>query len=66
MKKITRSQLMAELIPLPEFGEQERIAAEVKARIALSGDIGTVLLEQIRTINRFPGSLVAAAFDGRQ
>jgi len=64
MKKITRRQIVAEQVPLPELSEQERIAAELRASGDCAEKIKRAAAEQLAEIERLPASLLRRAFNG--
>jgi type I restriction enzyme S subunit len=64
MKKITRSQILAEEVPLPELSVQHRIAAELQASGDCAEKIKQAAAEQLAEIERLPASLLRQAFNG--
>jgi type I restriction enzyme S subunit len=64
MKKITRSQIVAEEVPLPELSEQQRIAGELQASGDCAERIRRAAAKQLAEVERLPASLLERAFNG--
>lgn len=64
MKKITRSQIQEEKVPVPSLGDQERIAIRLSENVADAGRLQKTLKDQSETINKLPAALLRRAFSG--
>ncbi len=64
MKKITREQIQGEEIPVPPFGEQERVARLLNGQLADSEQIRKTIEEECGAINALPAALLRRAFSG--
>ena len=64
MKKITRSQIQAELIPVPVLEEQHRVAATLNTYMTSTESLHRTLEDQLGVINTLPGALLRQAFNG--
>jgi type I restriction enzyme S subunit len=64
MKKITRSQIQEEEIPVPSLECQERIVIQFSMKIADTSRLQKTLGEQFKTMNKFPAALLHRAFNG--
>ena len=64
MKKITRSQILAEKVPVPPFDEQECVAARLAAELAEVTRLRESLSGKLETLDRLPAALLAQAFQG--
>ena len=65
MKKITRSQIQNEQVPVPSLLEQQRIAAHLSKQIASVAKARKVLEEQLDTVEKLPSALLRQAFAGK-
>ncbi|MBI2926499.1 MAG: restriction endonuclease subunit S [Verrucomicrobia bacterium] len=65
MKKITRTQIQSELIPIPSDTDQRRIAAQLSSQMASAERLRQTLAEQLDGINKLPAALLREAFSGR-
>ncbi|MBI2870499.1 MAG: restriction endonuclease subunit S [Candidatus Omnitrophica bacterium] len=64
MKKITREQIQGEEIPVPPFGEQERVAHLLNGQLADSEHIRKTIEEECGAIIALPAALLRRAFSG--
>jgi type I restriction enzyme S subunit len=64
MKKITRSQIQAELVPVPSASVQESIAASLKTQLATALGIEKLLEERLAALDHLPAALLREAFSG--
>jgi type I restriction enzyme S subunit len=64
MKKITRSQIQAEQVPLPQSSEQWRIAEAIQEHMEAVENLCTTLQAQLDAINKLPAALLRRAFAG--
>ncbi len=64
MKKITRSQILAEKVPVPSLDEQECVAARLAAELAEVTRLRESLSGKLETLDRLPAALLAQAFQG--
>ena len=64
MKKITRSQVQAEQIPVPALEDQHRVAAMLNAHVALTERLRRTLEDQLGLIDKLPAALFRQAFNG--
>jgi type I restriction enzyme S subunit len=64
MKKITRSQIQEEKVPVPSLRDQERIAIQLSEKVAEVGRVQKTLKERFETINKLPAALLRGAFSG--
>jgi len=64
MKKITRSQLIEELIPVPALAEQNQITIAVAEKLAGITALKQSLQFQLTTINQLPAAILRQAFNG--
>lgn len=64
MKKITRSQILAEKVPVPLFDEQECVATRLAAELAAVTRLRESLSGKLEAIDRLPAALLAQAFQG--
>ncbi|MGH7846535.1 MAG: restriction endonuclease subunit S [Candidatus Binatia bacterium] len=64
MKKITRTQILNEKVPVPPLSEQKRISNHLSKRMASADRTRKALEEQLDTINKLPASLLRRAFSG--
>lgn len=64
MKKITRTQIQEERVPVPPISEQRRIAACLSEEMAAVERTRKALAEQLATINKLPATLLWRAFSG--
>ncbi|MFN8498196.1 MAG: restriction endonuclease subunit S [Anaerolineae bacterium] len=62
MKKITRSQLQAESIPIPTLPDQQKVAAGLLKRMNTTDAMQRSLEAQMAAINALPGALLRRAF----
>lgn len=65
MKKITRTQIERELIPVPPLAEQHRVTAVLDERVASTNQLCQNLEKQLAAINTLPTALLREAFVGR-
>lgn len=65
MKKITRTQIESELIPIPPLAEQQHVAAVLNERLASTNRLCQSLEKQLAAINTLPATLLREAFAGR-
>ncbi|HPF37583.1 MAG TPA: restriction endonuclease subunit S [Phycisphaerae bacterium] len=66
MKKITRTQLSAEVVPLPPMETQRRIAAGLADRISSAGRLARELRAELAAIDALPAALLRSAFGHAQ
>lgn len=64
MKKITRTQILDERIPLPALPDQHRIVARLSEQMVAAAKACKTLEEQLDTINKLPAALLRRAFSG--
>ncbi|MBI3249672.1 MAG: restriction endonuclease subunit S [Deltaproteobacteria bacterium] len=64
MKKITRTQIESELIPVPPLTEQQRIASLLAEKMKTVSRLRKVLGEQLAAIDILPATLLHQAFNG--
>lgn len=65
MKKITRTQIQRELIPVPSDTDQCRIASQLSGQMSSAERLRQTLAEQLDAINKLPAALLREAFSGR-
>ena len=65
MKKITRSQIQAERVPVPAACIQESVAGRLKAEHATALGIDRLLKERLAALDHLPAALLREAFAGR-
>lgn len=65
MKKITRSQIVQERVPVPPMPEQQRFVARLSEQMAGAGKARKALEEQLAEINALPAALLRRAFSGK-
>jgi type I restriction enzyme, S subunit len=65
MKKITRSQIEAERIPVPPASVQESVAGRLKTELATALGIERLLEERLTALDHLPAALLREAFSGR-
>ncbi|HLA80494.1 MAG TPA: restriction endonuclease subunit S, partial [Thermoleophilia bacterium] len=61
MKKITRSQIEQERVPVPPMTEQQRIVGYLAERMAAAETTRKALQEQLADINALPAALLIEA-----
>jgi type I restriction enzyme, S subunit len=64
MKKITRSQLLEELIPVPDLRIQQDVSDVISAKMSAVTTLKQSLQAQLDTINQLPAALLRQAFNG--
>jgi len=64
MKKITRSQIQDEHVPVPSQAEQHRITAMLSDQMAAAERTRKALEDQLETVNKLPAALLRRAFSG--
>lgn len=64
MKKITRSQIEAELIPVPPQPEQEALVADLRPRLAAADSLCRDLKDQLTAVQALPAALLRCTFGG--
>lgn len=64
MKKITRTQLLDEQVPIPPLPEQMRIVACLSDQMAAAERTCKALEEQLDAISKLPAALLRRAFSG--
>lgn len=64
MKKITRTQIQAEGVPIPPPVEQQQIATILSGKLKASESMYKALQEELNTIAALPPSLLRQAFNG--
>jgi type I restriction enzyme S subunit len=64
MKKITRTQIENEQIPVPPLADQRRIAAQLSSQMASAERLRQTLADQLDAINKLPAALLRRAFNG--
>ena len=64
MKKITRSQLIEELIPVPTLAEQHQITIAIVEKMEGITGLKQSIQSQLNTINKLPAALLRQAFNG--
>ncbi|HMQ17318.1 MAG TPA: hypothetical protein PKC49_15230, partial [Phycisphaerae bacterium] len=64
MKKITREQLSAGIVPVPPIADQRRIAAELSHRLAEADRLIARLRDELALIDALPAALLRRAFGG--
>jgi type I restriction enzyme S subunit len=65
MKKITRTQIESEQIPVPALADQLRIAEQLSSQMASAERFRQTLAEQLDAINKLPAALLREVFSGR-
>jgi type I restriction enzyme S subunit len=65
MKKITRSQIEEERVPVPSASVQESVAGRLKTELPTALDIERLLEERLATLDHLPAALLREAFGGR-
>ncbi len=65
MKKITRTQILGEQIPLPSVTDQQRVLGSLSEQMAAAERTRKALEEQLDTINKLPAALLRRAFSGQ-
>jgi type I restriction enzyme S subunit len=65
MKKITRSQIEAERVPVPSASVQESVAGRLKAELATALGIARLIEERLTALDHLPAALLRDAFAGR-
>ncbi len=63
MKKITRTQVNAVLVPAPPITEQRRIAAELRERLTTIDQMTRAIDAQLEAIEALPAALLRRAFE---
>lgn len=66
MKKITREQLSAEIVPVPDLPTQRRLAAELGEKLAAAEGVIARCREELAAIEALPASLLRDAFGGAE
>ena len=64
MKKITRSQLENQAIPVPELDDQRRVSEELSGALSTAERIQRTVDAQLQTIAAMKGALLRRAFSG--
>jgi type I restriction enzyme S subunit len=64
MKKITREQIQAQQIPVPDVNDQQRIATTLNEHIASAELARKATEEELDAINKLPAALLRRAFAG--
>lgn len=64
MKKITREQLSAEIVPVPDLPTQRRLAADLGEKLAAAEGVIARCREELAAIDALPASLLRDAFGG--
>jgi type I restriction enzyme, S subunit len=64
MKKITRSQIQAEQLPIPPLSVQRRIAEALHEQMGAVESLCKSLQAQLDAINKLPAALLSRAFRG--
>ena len=64
MKKITRSQLEDERLPVPPLSEQERLTAHLQEQLATAEHVSRAIEQELAAIEVLPGALLRGAFSG--
>ena len=64
MKKITRSQLIEQQIPVPSVATQERLVERLSERMAVANQACKALEEQLESVNGLPAAILRRAFNG--
>jgi type I restriction enzyme S subunit len=64
MKKITREQISAVMIPVPYRIDQKRIAADLSDRLARAERLTAQIREELAAIDSLPAALLREAFRG--
>lgn len=64
MKKITRTQIRAQHVPVPSLAEQARVANRLNDRMAAAKRTCVALQEQLEAINALRPALLRRAFSG--
>jgi type I restriction enzyme, S subunit len=65
MKKITRSQIEEERVPVPSASVQESVAGRLKTELPTALDIERLLEERLAALDHLPAALLCEAFSGR-
>ncbi len=65
MKKITRSQIQAERVPVPSISVQDSVAGSLKAELATTLGIERLLEERLTALDHLPAALLRDAFAGK-
>ena len=64
MKKITRGQILAEMIPVPSHEEQQRIIMRIKDKLSGVQKLIQQLQDELKSIKELPVALLRQAFAG--
>ena len=64
MKKITRTQIAQEQVPLPPLEEQQRIQTTAQELTAAAKEVRRAAEEQLAAIDALPAALLRRAFNG--
>jgi len=64
MKKITREQIQAQQIPVPNVVDQQHIAATLSEQVASAERARKAIEEELDAINKLPAALLSRAFAG--
>ena len=64
MKKITRGQIQAQRVPIPEFSEQETVVGSLNEQMASAEKVRHAIEEELDAINKLPAALLRRAFNG--
>jgi type I restriction enzyme S subunit len=64
MKKITREQIQAQQIPVPDIIDQQSIAAMLSEKMASTERARKAIEEQLDATNKLPAALLRRAFSG--
>ena len=64
MKKITRTQIEAELVPLPPKDEQGKTTAQLEKQVGTVARARAAAERELEAINALPAALLRRAFRG--
>lgn len=64
MKKITRTQILSEQLPVPPPPEQLRLVAQLQSQLSEVARARQSLTAQLQAIERLPAALLRRAFNG--
>ena len=64
MKKITREQIQAQEIPVPDVVDQDRIAVTLNSQMTSAERAHKAIAEELDAINKLPAALLRRAFSG--
>lgn len=65
MKKITREQILREVVPVPALEVQSQIGRKIEEWMATAGRLRTVVAEHAAGMDVLPASLMRRVFNGQ-